>query len=42
MADERERLETDIKTVTTRLAAQVPSLKRMMRNLATHAAYTRP
>ncbi len=38
---EQKRLETEIKTLTPRLAAQLPHLKTMLKNLATHAALVR-
>lgn len=40
MTEQRE-LEEEIKALTPRLAVQLPRLKTMMQNLATHAAVTR-
>ena len=41
MTEQRQQLEEGIKALTPRLAAQLPQLKKMMQNLATHVAFVR-
>ena len=41
MTEQRQQLEEGVKALTPRLAAQLPQLKKMMQNLATHVAFVR-